>query len=72
MRVRTIYLVKDAEKNGAVIRPRVSIERTSSGGIAIGVHVAARSLKQARETAQAEFSALLAYAKRRLQEEEKA
>lgn len=69
MKVRTIYLVRDAEKNGSAIKPRVSIERTASGAIACSVHVTARSLAQARETAQREFSLLMAYAKRHMKEE---
>lgn len=63
MKVRTIYLIREADKNGAAIKPRVSIERTASGAIVGSVHVSARSLKQARETAQAEFTKLMRFAR---------
>ena len=60
-----------ADKNGSAIRPRVSIERSASGGIACAVHVSARSVAQARETAQREFSALMAYIRHHLKEDAK-
>lgn len=63
MKVRTIYLLRDAEKSTAAIRPRVSIERTASGAVIGSVHVTGRSLKSARETAQREFSKLMTFIK---------
>lgn len=70
-KVRTLYVLKEADKNGTAIRPRVSIERSASGGIACAVHVSARSVTQARETAQREFSALMAYVRHHLKKEAK-
>lgn len=61
---RTVYLMKEAGKSATVGKPRVSIERTAKGMITCSVEVTARTLAQARERAQEEFTLLLKYAKK--------
>ena len=60
-KVRTVYLIRDAEKNGAA-KPHCFIEVTASGSLTYGLRVAARSLKEARKKAQEEFRELRRFA----------
>ena len=61
--LRTVYVLREAEKNGTAVAPQVNIEMTARGGITYGVRVTGRTLAQARERAEAEFTKLRDFAR---------
>jgi hypothetical protein len=56
-RIRTIYLVRSAQKEQDA-RPSVFIEVTKGNEIVYGVRASGSSLKRARQTAEVEFALL--------------
>jgi hypothetical protein len=60
-RNRLIYV---QTREASQLRPLVSIDRTATGAITVSVKSPGRSLREARERAQEEFSELLKYARK--------
>ena len=63
-KLRTVYVLKEAERAGTTTRPTVFLESTASGAITYGVRLSARTLKLAREGSEAEFKKLRRFAEK--------